>query len=343
MQQRILIGGHRGLGGTDNANARKWRDSANLIPENTLAGLTGALTGGADYIEFDVVPAKDGLVIAHNAKLADHMFPPPAGKTVMNELTLAEIAELRVGHRRADGDTPPTLAAVLAAVKPLLAGKSNADKFINIEVKDLQQAGVPFTPADAQAFSAAVHAEVKKAGLVDRVLFSSFNVENIAALATLDPQARLGMLFEAAKDDGDTMHVGDDVIRTLGFTAARVTQVLDAYPLEALNPPVQEFAPGGTGPACVAAAIDWAQQNNKPLPAFNIWALNEEPTVNFLPLWRAALDACRDVPTVGLITDYPVELRVALSLENRLHHEEVAQPDRKNEQPVQGVLDRGPL
>ena len=130
------------------------------------------------------------------------------------------------------------------------------------------------------------------------------------------------MLFEAAKDDDSTMHSGANPTRTWGFTPARVVQALDVFPLEALNPPVQDFAAGGTGPACVAAALDWAQRTGKPIPTFNIWALSEESTERFLPLWRAALEACRKVPFVNVITDYHAELRAALGLENRLQNKE---------------------
>ena len=153
-QKRPLVFGHRGASG--------------YRPENTLEAFELAFAQGADAIECDLVPTKDGeLIIRHDNFLAatTDIASKPAlaakarvGKTgwrktssdwFTEDLTLAEIkqlraterlADLRPGSAKFDGQFEvPTLDELLAA--PFAAGKT-----LILEVKraaDFAALGIP--------------------------------------------------------------------------------------------------------------------------------------------------------------------------------------------------------
>ena len=153
-QKRPLVFGHRGASG--------------YRPENTLEAFELAFAQGADAIECDLVPTKDGeLIIRHDNFLAatTDIASKPAlaakarvGKTgwrktssdwFTEDLTLAEIkqlraterlADLRPGSAKFDGQFEvPTLDELLAA--PFAAGKT-----LILEVKraaDFAAVGIP--------------------------------------------------------------------------------------------------------------------------------------------------------------------------------------------------------
>ncbi len=66
------------------------RGAAALAPENTLAALAAAIDAGADAVEFDVLAARGGLLLAHSA---DEM---PADAATLDE-ALAFLAGSEVG------------------------------------------------------------------------------------------------------------------------------------------------------------------------------------------------------------------------------------------------------
>ena len=196
MTQRILIGGHRGLGATDSEAARaQYRDEAELAPENTLESLIGAFVAGADFIEFDVVPARDGLVVTHSAKLADHIFPPPAGADYTAQLALETLTMLTVGHRGDAKDRIPTLQALLVAAKPHLANNLTGTRFLNLEIKGLQGTGESFGDTAQTGFITAILHEVHSAGLLGQTLFSSFPRRRSSDLARHAAKRAIGAII----------------------------------------------------------------------------------------------------------------------------------------------------
>lgn len=313
MTSPILISGHRGLGTTDNQNAQKLRDTAHIIPENTLEALTGGLTiAGADFIEFDAVPAKDGIVITHSARLSDHIFSTlPATHTT--ELTVAELQALTTGHRGAPTDRIATLDELLAAITPIV--KVAPNRFINLEMKEVQHSGLNPCLDDIVQYVGKVHASVQRHGMMERTLFSSFNSANLQALLHIAPEAKIAQLFDVPEGDGTPIYGDDSLARYMAFTPEHVVWALENMPtLSGLNPPVQAFMAGGRGAEAMQAAQDWCQRHNRPLPGLYIWAGTEQPVDQWIHHWQNALDIAALAPTRAVITDYPAAMRQALKL-----------------------------
>ncbi len=148
-QTQPAIFGHRG------ASAR--------APENTLASFKLALAQGAFGIELDAKLSSDGAVVVIHDQTVDRTTN---SKGKVNGLPLAALKELDAGsHFSTDfKDEPiPTLEEVFEAVGQQL--------FINIELTNYA------SPHDRLPELAA--ALVRKHGLMQRVIVSSFNAANL--------------------------------------------------------------------------------------------------------------------------------------------------------------------
>ncbi len=101
---RVRVAHHRGAG--------------RYAPENTLESLRKALALGADYVEFDVRPTRDGaFVLLHDGSLDR----TTSGRGAVRERTAAEVAALDAGSwfgRPFAGTRVPTLDAFLGAAAP---------------------------------------------------------------------------------------------------------------------------------------------------------------------------------------------------------------------------------
>ncbi len=133
-------------------------------PENTIEAFTGAAERGADWIEIDVRRTRDGvLVIHHDAHLSD-------GRVIVE----CDASSLP--------DHIPSLIEALEAA---------GDLGVNIEIKNLRDD--PDYDADnsvAEAVAGLVHAYLP----IDRVLVSSFNMDDIDKLRGIDPTIPTGFL-----------------------------------------------------------------------------------------------------------------------------------------------------
>lgn len=127
-----LVFGHRGASG--------------YRPENTLEAFELAFVQGADAIECDLVPTKDGhLVIRHESRLtgttnvAEH--PEFSGRTRSEEFTLAELKHLRAIERLPDlrpGSAKFDGQFEIPTVDELLASQFANNKTLILEIKDGQ-------------------------------------------------------------------------------------------------------------------------------------------------------------------------------------------------------------
>lgn len=152
-------------------------DSANA-PENTLAAFRLALENGADGIELDVILSADQqLVVIHD----DTLDRTSNGHGKVGDSPLAALRELDAGAwfgSEFEGETIPLLDEVFSE----LGGKF----LINVELKNYK------TPKDQ--LTELVVAMVKRHGLRDSVLLSSFNGRNLARAKSLAPEIRTGLL-----------------------------------------------------------------------------------------------------------------------------------------------------
>ncbi len=159
------------------------RGASAYYPENTMAAFKGAVEMNAEMIELDVMLSKDGVpVVFHDATLDDHTD----GTGNIHEYTLSELRELDAGSwfdSSFTGEKIPTLEEALAFASGKIA--------VNIEIK---------TEAVSDEIKGGVEEKslelVRKYGMEEHVLFSSFDYRSIAHIKTLDPDMPAAILYE---------------------------------------------------------------------------------------------------------------------------------------------------
>ena len=148
------------------------RGASGQLAENTLPAYELAIEQRADMIEIDLHRTRDGAtVIAHDEELSGL-----GGKGEIAAATLAEVRALDAGG----GERVPTLDEVL-------------DRFgeripFNLELK--RGSSASYEGLERAALDA-----VRKRGLLEQTLFSSFFDPVLERLRALAPEARLARLF----------------------------------------------------------------------------------------------------------------------------------------------------
>lgn len=156
-------------------------------PENTLASLRAALELGADGVEFDVRPCRSGELVVIHDQTVDRTTN---GRGRVIDLTLDQLKALDAGSwfdPRYQGERIPTLEEALEVV--------SRAALIDIELK-----------IDARRLRAHIARRaleiVIERGLLDRVLFSSFDPFVLWYLRGLDPHARINLLLAPGRRTG---------------------------------------------------------------------------------------------------------------------------------------------
>lgn len=120
-----LVSGHRGVGG----------ELGVLAPENTLSAVRAAIAIGADYIETDPRPTKDGVLV--------NLHDPEVDRTTdgtgdVAGLTLAEAQALKIDPRSLEGDYSceriPTFVDVLAEARGRIHVLIDANKTDRVDL-----------------------------------------------------------------------------------------------------------------------------------------------------------------------------------------------------------------
>lgn len=147
-------------------------------PENTLAAFKKAAENGADAIEFDVKLTADGRVIV--------LHDPTVNRTTngtgrISQLPFAAVRNLDAGGWFSEsfrGERIPTLDDVFETVGNQL--------YINVELTNYATPGDNLVPKVVDL--------VKKYGLQNRILFSSFYARNLKITKSLLPESLRGLL-----------------------------------------------------------------------------------------------------------------------------------------------------
>lgn len=153
------------------------RGYSSVNPENTLAALVAGARAGAQWVETDVQTSADGVPVIMHDSAVDRTT---SGKGQVGSLSGTTIAGLDAGSwfdAAFTGQRVPTLDAALAAVK-----RSSSDFLLEIKG--------PETPAEVARILDAVAA----AGMRERTLVQSFDVDVLRAARAHDPKVRLGLL-----------------------------------------------------------------------------------------------------------------------------------------------------
>lgn len=154
------------------------RGSRAHAPENTLAAFNLAVAQGAPAIELDARLTADGEIVVFHDQTLERTTN---GRGKMPEQTLAALKELDAGTHFSSayaGEKIPTLAEVFESVAQLV--------FINIELKNYSSPRdqLPDKVADL----------VKRSGVQERVMFSSFNRIALQRVSRLLPDVPRGLL-----------------------------------------------------------------------------------------------------------------------------------------------------
>jgi glycerophosphoryl diester phosphodiesterase len=191
------------------------RGASAYRPENTLEAFSLAIEQGADGIELDVHLSKDGeIVVAHDANLER----VSNGTGYIYDYTLKELKAL--DFNKLFKDSPacriPTLSEVFSLVKP-------SALTVNIELKTTEERLYPGLTEKLAVLT-------EEYGMGERVIYSSFYHDSLREIKTINPKARIGLLYDQDIDepwvyannlDADAIHPHYHFIAALPETVER--------------------------------------------------------------------------------------------------------------------------
>lgn len=156
------------------------RGASYLAPENTLTAFRKAIDVGADCVEMDVQPTRDGELVIHHDYIID-LHTDISG--AIYDMVYDELKELDFGKWKDaiyEGETIATLHEALELCKTLYEGD------IYLEMK------APVIRDDD--FLSRVLEEVEAQELTDRLILIAFNHELLRQAKERLPQLRVGVL-----------------------------------------------------------------------------------------------------------------------------------------------------
>lgn len=160
-------------------------------PENTMASFEQALLDGADMIEFDVQLSADGLpMVIHDPDLS----LTTSGTGQIWQCRGDEVCSLDAGcwyDKKFKGECVPRLADVLETFGQRV--------LMNIELKP----DCLCRPEPGPTAVALVVEMVRAAGLMDRVLISSFSYDALRIVRAMDSGANLAVLSYGPENGAD--------------------------------------------------------------------------------------------------------------------------------------------
>lgn len=175
------------------------RGFSEIAPENTLSAFEKAMEAKADGVELDVHLSRDGQVIVMHDEKVDRTTD---GTGWIKDLSLTELKQLDGGswfHPSFENEPVPTLGEVLE----VLAG---FPVVINIELKN---AMILYPGLEERVIS-----EIKRFGVKDRVILSSFRQESLSAVKKACPRIQTGALYVCEMVDPwvYAKHLGVDAV-----------------------------------------------------------------------------------------------------------------------------------
>jgi glycerophosphoryl diester phosphodiesterase len=156
------------------------RGYSSIYPENTISAFKAAIDSGADGIETDIHLSRDGvIVITHD----ENIKRVSDGEGLVKDMSYEELLKYDFGRwkdERFKGEKIPTLSELLDLIE-------GTDMVLNIEIK----MGFPFYPEIEEK----ALAMVTERGVLDRIIFSSFNHYSMAKIKKLNPSAKVAPLY----------------------------------------------------------------------------------------------------------------------------------------------------
>lgn len=184
------------------------RGASAYHPENTMSAFRSAVEMGAEMIELDILLSKDGVpVVIHDETL--ERTTNRIGKAA--DFDLKDLLTLDAGSwfsEKHTGEPIPTLEEVLEFAKGRIA--------LNIEIKTEAVTDNTLGGIEEKALEL-----VKKHGMQNHVLFSSFDYRALTHLRELDVDIPTALLYEKDQSAGRTPHELVQAYDTNAFNCSR--------------------------------------------------------------------------------------------------------------------------
>ena len=171
------------------------RGFSSRYPENTMMAFEAARDAGADGIEMDVHLTKDGeVVVIHD----ENLLRTTGVDKMVGDCTLSEITAIKASKTMSDKfDTyVPSFDEFCAFIK-------ESGMKANVELKT----GVIYYPGIEEK----VASVVKKYGIEDKVIFSSFNPLSLVIMQRYHPESKMGFLFSNSINIKHISHLAKEV------------------------------------------------------------------------------------------------------------------------------------
>ena len=163
------------------------RGASAYRPENTLEAFALAVEQGADAIELDVHLTKDGYIVVAHDECLERVSN---GTGRINDYTLEELKSLNFNKLFPEQNdcVIPTLDEVYSLIK-----EKSPTAGVNVELKTTELL-YPELPEKL------VRTE-REYCMSERVIYSSFNHYSLAELKRINPDARIGLLYQLGMVD----------------------------------------------------------------------------------------------------------------------------------------------
>lgn len=164
------------------------RGASAYYPENTMAAFRGAIEMDAEMIELDVMLSSDGIpVVFHDAQLNEHTD----GSGSVADYTLRQLKQFDAGgwfDPKFSDQRIPTLEEVLKFAQGKIA--------LNIEIKSESVTDELYRGVEEKSIDL-----VKKYGMEEYVLFSSFDYRAVRHIKQLDSNMPAALLYDKNQSD----------------------------------------------------------------------------------------------------------------------------------------------
>jgi glycerophosphoryl diester phosphodiesterase len=320
----VLAGphGHRPLPapGPDRFDIEPHRGGIGLTTESTLEGFQKAMRHGVTTLELDVQITRDRqAVVTHDRQVSAQKCHDTAPVTpgdpqypyvgdYIKDLTLAQVETLDCGQPLADfpnqeviqGARMPLLRQVFALVNCQQGDRT----WLNVETK--VEAGAPEQTAPREQFVQLTAAEIRRAGLLNRVTIQSFDWGSLIRMRQVEPRLPLVALtngdFLQVGQPGASPWLGGIDVDDFGGSYVRAADSFGADALSPVhgNPQNGKVTDPGYQPYTTREMVRAAHARGM---AVVPWTVDDKPTMASL------IDAGVD----GLITNYPDRLRELLA------------------------------
>jgi len=157
------------------------RGASAYAPENTLEAFKMAADMGAHGVELDVHICRSGELVVTHDETVERVSD---GEGFVKDMTLSQLKALHFNrtHPEFKDARIPTLQEVFQLLKP-------TGMRINIELKN---SAIDYPQLEKRVIELAA-----QEGMLDRVLFSSFNHHSMLRVKAIDPKLYCGLLYEA--------------------------------------------------------------------------------------------------------------------------------------------------